>query len=381
MLQRAERPIRVLHLYKTAPPEDIGGVGVCIANITATTAPQGVQHRVLVTTRESSSRIERWACGTEVFFCPQNFSFASLPFSLEMLRQFRRLSEWADIVQFHHPFPVQDLLHLFQRKRRYRSIVTYHSDVVRQKITGAVYALLNRPFLQSVDRVVATSQNYIDSSPVLQRFLTKTQVIHLGLNPEGLEHVPSQRMTDLEAKLGRGFFLFLGALRYYKGLTFLVDAARQTGLPLVIAGKGELEGELRAQAAGASNIRFITDVDEVDKWALLSLASVFVFPSHLRSEAFGISLLEAQIAKLPLITCELGTGTSFVNSDRQTGLVIPPANSKALAQSMLDLADNPTQRKIFGEAGHQRFHELFTSRVMGEAYLKLYSDLAGKLLS
>ena len=78
-----------------------------------------------------------------------------------------------------------------------------------------------------------------------------------------------------------------------------------------------------------------------DKIALLHLCYGFIFPSHLRSEAFGISLLEAATVGRPMISCEIGTGTTFVNAANETGLVINPGSPLALREAMQYLLDNP----------------------------------------
>jgi len=328
--------LNVLHLYKTAPPEDIGGVGVVIQNITRHARASGTQHRVLVCTRSTEFHTQT----------------ASMPVSLEYRRQFRALLEWADLLHFHHPFPLQDLLYLLERRKAPMppAVVTYHSDVVRQRFFNTLYTPLARAFLRSVESVVATSPNYVQSSSLLQSLDRPVDIIPLGITPEDYPLVDPQVAARLEQQVGQGFFLFLGALRYYKGLMYLVEAARQTGLPVVIAGRGPMEKTLRQQAAGADNIRFLSDVDEQAKVALLSLARAFVFPSHLRSEAFGISLLEAQMMRLPLITCDIGTGTSYVNEAGVTGLLVPPADSAALAGAMVELNSDPDRCREMGVA-------------------------------
>jgi len=222
---------------------------------------------------------------------------------------------------------------------------------------------------------VATSPQYVKSSVLLQSLGRPVEVIPLGIDPEDYPQVDPEVSAGLEKQVGQGFFLFLGALRYYKGLVYLVEAARKTGLPVVIAGRGPMEKTLRQQATGADNIRFLTDVDEQEKVALLSLARAFVFPSHLRSEAFGISLLEAQMMRLPLITCEIGTGTSYVNEAGVTGMVIPPADSEALAEAMVELHPDPDRCREMGAAGQVRFMRMFTARAMADRYHRLYCRL------
>lgn len=78
---------------------------------------------------------------------------------------------------------------------------------------------------------------------------------------------------------------------------------------------------------------------------------------------------------LPLITCEVGTGTSYVNEAGKTGLVVPPADSDALAQAMLELESDPARCERMGKASHERFIQLFTAESMSRKYLNLYRQL------
>ena len=351
-------------------------MGVFIENIARGTSPAGAMHRVLVFTRESEFRVERWDCGAEIYFCPMWFHFASMPIGPAYVKQFKQLLDWADLLHFHYPFPIQDLLYLAGKclRKMPPALVTYHSDVVRQKLFGKLYSPLALHFLRAVDRVVATSPGYLESSATLRQ-LNEPGMVPLGISESLYPSLSAVRQEHFRGRFGEGFFLFLGALRYYKGLHWLVEAAIKTGLPVVIAGGGQLADELKAQAAGAENIHFAGEVSEEDKIALLSLASAFVFPSHLRSEAFGISLLEAQMMRLPLITCEIGTGTSYVNKADETGLVIPPASADALASAMLELHENPARREQMAEASYARFQTLFTAERMSESYLGIYRSL------
>ena len=95
----------------------------------------------------------------------------------------------------------------------------------------------------------------------------------------------------------------------------------------------------RADAAGASRVRFAGQVSDAEKAALLANCRGFVLPSHLRSEAYGMVLVEAAIQRKPLVSCEIGTGTSFVNLDGETGFVVPPESVPALAAALCRLLD------------------------------------------
>lgn len=167
-------------------------------------------------------------------------------------------------------------------------------------------------------------------------------------------------------------------LRYYKGLHILLDAAQGTDYPIVIVGAGPIEAELKAQAArlGLRNIFFLGAVPDEDKVALLTLCYGVVFPSHLRSEAFGISLLEGAMYRKPMISSEIGTGTTFINIGDETGLVVPPSDPVALRQAMSYLWEYPEEAANMGRRAEERYWEHFTAEQMVKSYVDLYDDLA-----
>ncbi|HBK2421789.1 N-acetyl-alpha-D-glucosaminyl-diphospho-ditrans,octacis-undecaprenol 3-alpha-mannosyltransferase WbdC, partial [Escherichia coli] len=96
---------------------------------------------------------------------------------------------------------------------------------------------------------------------------------------------------------------------------------------------------------------------------------------YLRSEAFGITLLEGARFARPLISCEIGTGTSFINQDKVSGCVIPPNDSQALVEAMNELWNNEETSNRYGENSRRRFEEMFTADHMIDAYVNLYTTL------
>jgi rhamnosyl/mannosyltransferase len=269
-----------------------------------------------------------------------------------------------------------DLVHLITRVRK-PSVVTYHSDIVKQKNLLKIYRPLKRKFLESVDVIVATSPNYRVSSDVLQIYQDKVEVIPIGLDKTSYPPLDIIRVSFWEKKLGNKFFLFIGVLRYYKGLMILLDALALGDFPTVIVGAGPIETELKLKATslGLKNIIFLGQISEEDKVAILHLSYSIVFPSHLRSEAFGISLLEGAMFAKPMISSEIGTGTSFINIDQETGVVVPPSSPKDLHLAMTYLWDNPEVSRNMGLKAALRFSELFTADKMCKSYSALYQRL------
>jgi len=367
--------VRVLHVYKSYFPDSQGGLEEAIHQICRTTLAYGAENRVFTLSPEAHpavvSREE-----AEVYRFSRTAQIASCDLSLGAWRGFRELTNWADVVHFHFPWPMGDLLHLVTRPR-IPAVVTYHSDIVRQRRLGALYRPLMRRFLGSARSIVATSPNYFASSDVLSRFSEKVEVIPIGLDEESYPDPDEARMRTMREKAGEGFFLFVGVLRYYKGLHILLDAIRGTGLPVVIVGSGPVEAELkeRAEVLDLKNVRFLGRVSNEEKVALIRLARAVVFPSYLRSEAFGVTLVEGAMQGRPLISTEIGTGTSYVNVDEETGFVVPPADPRRLREAMQRLAFDPGLAETLGQGARRRFEQYFTGEVMGEKYVALYCRL------
>lgn len=177
--------------------------------------------------------------------------------------------------------------------------------------------------------------------------------------------------------MGRNFFIFVGMLRYYKCLDYLLAAASQVKLPNVIVGKDQEGERLRREDAAhlLDNVHFFGAVPVAYKQAMFALRHGVVFLSHLRSDAFGMTLLEGAKAAKPLIWCEIGKGTYWVNRRGETGLVVPPANAAALAQAMNTLANDDEPCLQLDRGAKARWQQCFTPEIVGAAYRKMYDDL------
>lgn len=298
---------------------------------------------------------------------------ASTGFSLSAFREFRELAARADIINYHFPWPFMDIVH-FSSNIRKPFIVSYHSDIIKQRILRTLYRPLMDKFLGAAERIIVASPNYLETSPVLRRHRRKCEIIPIGLDSSTYPAPSVAKLNEWKNRVGERFFLFVGALRYYKGLKFLIDAAARTGFPVVIAGRGPEEAALKAQARclNASNVMFVGAVPDEDKAALLSLCQCLVFPSHLRSEAFGISLLEGAMYAKPLISCEIGTGTTYINLHENTGLVVPPEDPLALANAMTQLWESSSLAMCLGSNARERYLSHFTGRMMVQGYADVY---------
>ena len=372
------KPMRVLHFYKTYFPDSVGGVEQVIRQMCVGTGRLGITNQVLSLSRDR--RLEPFDYeGHTVHRAPLNFEVASNAVSVQAIGKLARMAAEADVVHYHFPWPFMDMAHFLARIDK-PTVVTYHSDIVRQKALLKLYEPLKHRFLESVDTIVATSPNYLASSAVLDRYRDKTRVITFGLDKTSYPEPDQARLDHWRAQAGPKFFLFVGVLRYYKGLHILLDAVAGTDYPVVIVGAGPIEAELKAHAArlGLKSVQFVGAVDDVDKAALLKLCYAVAFPSHLRSEAFGISLLEGAMYGKPMISSEIGTGTTYINVHGETGLVVPPSDHGALRAAMQRLWNDPQMAQEMGQRAEARYWQLFTSAQMADNYAHLYQELVAR---
>lgn len=367
--------IKVLHCYKTYYPDTLGGIEQVIYQLSEGGFPVGIQSTVFTLSPSGKSSLSSLENHT-IYSVKTQCEFASTPFSIKAIAEFRQLAAQADIIHYHFPYPFMDMIHFLAGIKK-PTVVSYHSDIVKQKVLLQLYTPLMNKFLSSVDAIVAASPNYVETSPVLKKFKNKVSIIPYGLDTRFYANFSEETRNQWQARYPEGFFLFVGTFRYYKGLHILIEAAKNSHYPIVIVGAGPIENELKAQAQALNvdNIHFLGALGDEDKAALLSLSSCIVFPSHLRSEAFGISLLEGALYAKPLISSEIGTGTTYINIDKVTGLVVPPSDPQALRNAMDTLWNNPELAVGYGKAAKQRFDDLFTSEKMITSYTNLYESL------
>lgn len=367
--------MRVLHFFKTYHPDTVGGIENMIYHLCRGSQRHGVESAVLTLTPGKDCRTIVHD-GHTVYRARRDVQLASTGFSLSALRSFARLAREYDLIHYHFPWPFMDVAHFYARVKK-PTVVSYHSDVVKQATLLRLYAPLMRRFLGSVDCIVADCPPYAETSEVLRRYCEKVEVVSIGLERDAFPTPSPATLERLRRRVGEGFFLFVGALRYYKGLHTLLEARRGTDYPVVIAGIGPMETELKAQAQrlGLANVHFIGGISDEEKVALHQLSRAFVFPSHLRSEAFGISLLEAAMLGRPMISCEIGTGTTYINLAEETGIVVPPTDAAALRAAMTRLWNEPESARRMGARAAERYQLLFTADKMVEGYCSIYRRL------
>ncbi|HEU4323332.1 MAG TPA: glycosyltransferase [Roseiflexaceae bacterium] len=367
--------MHILYIYKDYYPV-LGGIENNLRDLAEGMAERGHTVTVLATGAGRRTQEERPRPGLRVIKAGRALHAASTPLSPAMLRIARGLRP--DVAHLHFPYPPGDLAALALPGQP-PLVLTYHSDIVRQQTLLRLYRPLLEITLRRAARIFATSPQYIRSSPFLRPHAGKCVVMPSAVDLARFGSAKPAQVAALRAQHRGPLLLFVGRLRYYKGLHMLLDALPQVPATLLIGGTGPERDRLEAQARGlgiAERVRFLGDVADAELPALYQAADVFVLPAHLRAEALGLAQIEALASGTPSVSTELGTGTSFANLHGVTGFVVPPADPAALARALQVLVANPELRRRLGEAGRRRVAELFDLRRMLDTAEQIYHEVA-----
>jgi rhamnosyl/mannosyltransferase len=367
--------MRILHLYKDYYPPIVGGMEMHMA-LLCREMKSRAEVEALVCSRSFRSRV-RVVDGVRVTEVGELGRALSAPLA-PLFPLFLRRGRY-DILHFHLPNPTAEVSYLITRPPG-AVVVQYQSDIVRQAFALKVYGPFLRKFLDRADAIIVSSPNYLETSEHLRTFKEKCHVIPLGIDLEELELRAGEELAvkELRDRYSGRFLLFVGVLRYYKGVDYLLEAMQQVEYPLVIVGNGPERHRLKRKTEELgleSKVHFTGAIGQRALVHYLHACELFVFPASHRSEAYGLSLVQALACGKPAISTELGTGTSFVNRDGETGLVVEPRNPRALADAMNRLMTDGSLGQRFGEKAKERARELFSKDKMVEEIWSLYQRL------
>jgi glycosyltransferase involved in cell wall biosynthesis len=383
--------MQILHIYKDYPPV-LGGIENHVRLLAEAQAGRGHSVTVLVTNPAESRAfggagrrtIVSQEGGVQVVRAARLGTIVSTPLSLALPQQLSRLRP--DVVHLHFPYPVGEVSQWLLRRGR-ATVLTYHSDVVRQRSIMRFYRSVLVRVLAWVDAIIVGSPPMLTSS-YLQTYRDKLRLIPYGIPLDRFRKDPTaEALARLRSLYGdvfnrhetprECFLLFVGRLRYYKGLDTLIRALPGIPARLLVVGVGPMEQEwktLAADTGAGDKITWLGEVSDADLPAFYHAADIFVLPASHSSEAFGLVQVEAMAAGLPVVCTELGTGTSYVNQNEVTGLVVPPLDAGALRDAINRLIMDPGLRASMGEAARVRASEFDLDRMV-ESVLSLYKDV------
>ena len=358
------RPPRVLQIGKFYPPYR-GGMETHMEMVCGQLRDR-YDIRVAVA-NSGRTTIHETCDGVQVTRLATPFSITSAPVNPGLPAAIRAAAP--DLVHLHLPHPGA-VLGVLASRYRGPLVVTYHSDVVRQRLMSGVFMPLLHRLLDRAATIIVSSQRYAESSPVLARHQDRCRTVPFGIAPSQPDAVEVER---IRARFGPRLVLGVGRFVYYKGFDVLIDAMPGLDANLVLIGDGPLRGDLttRLQRAGLGDR--VTLVGTVpDTASYFAAANVFALPSVARSEAFGIVQLEAMAAGTPVVNTALDSGVPWVSRDGESGLTVPPGDARALGAALARLLDDPSLRQRFGAAAQERVRTEFSVPLMISRLTSIY---------
>lgn len=239
------------------------------------------------------------------------------------------------------------------------------------------------PIIRFADRIVATSQSYADTSPILQPLLQKVEVIPNAVDETIFNpNVDGSRITERYGLQRTRNVLFVGRLVPYKGVEYLLSAIeilrhKFADIHLIIVGEGELKEKLTRQADSLNikeNVTFVGHVPNSELPLFYVSSDLAVLPSVSRLEAFGIALLEAMACGKPVVASSI-PGVREVVEQNVTGYLTPPRDPVALAEAISKIIQNKRLTERMGLEARRRVEENYTWKRVTHSYDQLYTNL------
>lgn len=361
--------VRVLHVGKFFPP-DRGGMESFLAELVQAQQAQGLEVSALVHGQplaDDPDWLVRVPVQLRLVYTPIALGFrAALAQAIERFQP--------DVLHLHMPNVAVFWALTLASARRTSWVVHWHSDVVVSSQSPRALRLAYvayRPFEQAVlehaDRIVATSQTYLEASEPLAGWHYKCSAVPLGIRTDLA--LPNEQAQALPWQGDGVRLLSVGRLAHYKGFETLVRAvAASDGVQLVIAGQGEAMAQLQTLVAALTpagqepRIHLLGEVSEGLKHQLLDSCEAFCLASRERTEAFGVVLLEAMAhAKPCLVTHLQGSGMPWVVQMAGAGLShIRVDDVQSWVTVLSGLPAQRAQLKAWGAQGRQGLEAHFS---------------------
>jgi len=327
--------------------------------------------KVLCTRSGAGTTVEN-EDGVEVTSVGSAISLSGRPVALRFPHELRRKT--ADVVHYHLPFPLAAGSHLLASPRAKLSVATWHHDLVRNPTFNRCIKPMMEAFLDRMDLILVTAPPMIEHVELLYRRRKKCRVVPLGIAHHHFEKIDGIQKSDSQR---RPMLLFVGRLVYYKGCDVLIKSLANVDADLSIVGEGPLENELKelVESLGlAERVKFYGRLPDDQLFILYKECDIFVLPSTLPTECFGLVQVEAMLCGKPIINTDLPTGVPWVSIHNETGITVPPANIPALTAALDKLCRNEELRHRFGQAAKLRSMNFFTLEKHVETVRNLYQE-------
>jgi phosphatidylinositol alpha-mannosyltransferase len=309
--------------------------------------------------RDSEGHVIRVGTGWAV---PSNGSVGRLTVGWRLRPRIRDLlaAHRFDILHYHEPF-VPFLCPVVLRESKAVNIATFHAFGG----FSPSYWLGRRAASGMADRL----HGRIAVSGAARHFISRYFDGDYRIIPNGVEIEPFASAEPFEElRDGTLNILFVGRMEDRKGLSYLLRGfhrlrKRHVDARLIVVGEGPRMREYRRHVATRRirDVEFVGHVSQTAKLRYFASADIFCAPST-GQESFGIVLLEAMAAGLPIVASDIHGYKNVVSRDVE-GYLVEPRNPRAIAAALYKLAGDPDLRHRMGEAGRAKAEDYSWERV------------------
>jgi len=366
--------MKILQLGKFYPIR--GGVEKVMYDLTLGLSERGVHCDMLCASTEGyrggSIPLNKFST---LMVVPTQMRLAATMIAPEMIGRLRKVANEYDVIHIHHPDPMAALA-LYLSGYQGRVVLHWHSDIIKSKILLSLYAPLQSWLIRRADLIVGTTPVYVQQSPFLADVQDKVDYIPIGVNPMTPD---LKRVREIKKQYaGKKLIFSLGRLVPYKGYEYLIHAAKYLGddRVILIGGKGPMQealAKLIEDLGLEEQVKLLGFLSDADIAAYYGACDLFCLSSIWKTEAFAIVQVEAMSFGKPVISTEIpDSGVSWVNADGQSGKVVKPEDSGALANAIFDLTASDDYRQKLSEGSLHRYKRFFTRDKMVERCLEAY---------
>lgn len=374
--------MRVAHFAKYAFAR-IGGMERHVGILTRALAARGVDVTVFAYDPSGTAK-PRTVDGVKVEPVPTLLHFSSQSLAPALIMRARRIAreQRFDVVHQHWPDPFAHIAATLVPGRP-AQVVSWHSDIVRQRLLRPIYRAIAPRVLARPDALIGATQAHLRSAQ-MDCFAPpeRRHVIPYSIDTSPFELTPriAQDARALRMKHGGGPLIFaLGRHVYYKGFEVLIRAMARVPAVLLLGGEGPLTSQLTQVALSVgANVEFVGTIPEDMLPVYYHSSDLFCLPSVAQTEAFGLVQAEAMACGKPLVNTALGNGVNELAPHDQCALAASPGDDVALAQALRRVLAEPGLGARLGAAGYQRIRTDFTVDAMVRKTLDLYDAVTDR---
>jgi glycosyltransferase involved in cell wall biosynthesis len=297
----------------------------------------------------------------------------------------RIIDQQADVVHAHVPPPFSEYYAASACKyKKLPFALTYHCDLeIPNVLSRPLVAFYRRTFgayaIRNSDRIIVHTESYAATSRSVWKY--EPMIIPSAIDIDRFNpNNKSLKIRKLHKLDNSKVVLFLGRLKFHKGLEYLIEAAKYTDsdIKYLIVGEGEFETRLKDivdNLGVRDRIIFTGRVANAEIPKYYNACDIFVLPSVERLEAFGLVVIEAMASCKPVLISNI-PGVRENITDGEEGLLIEPTNPEDIGEKINFLMADSKLRAKMGAKGRKKVENNYTLKRVVDKLEKLYQDLS-----